>query len=145
MRVNDHEMRVSAHDFGSRDVREINRSSQHLDEEVRGGTTCRLDGYADRGVSDAFAWSAAREYVQDRLAGVICAEHGTAMPGPVAPPWKGRNRARWQDRRWATSWSPEQIANRLPIDFFDDESMQPSHEAIHQAIYNQAVAQCSAN
>ena len=39
-------------------------------------------------------------------------------------PWKGRNRPRRQDRRWATAWSPEQIANRLQVDFPDDESMR---------------------
>jgi IS30 family transposase len=36
-----------------------------------------------------------------------------------------------------SAWSPEQIANRLPIDFFDDESMRISHEAIYQALYIQ--------
>jgi transposase, IS30 family len=78
-----------------------------------------------------------REYVQDRLSGVIRAEDGTVVPGPVAAEWKGRNKARRQDRRWATSWSPEQIANRLPIEFPDDESMRISHEAIYQALYIQ--------
>ena len=30
--------------------------------------------------------------------------------------------------------SPAQIANRLPIDFPDDESMRISHEAIYQSL-----------
>jgi IS30 family transposase len=41
------------------------------------------------------------------------------------------------DRRWARSWSPEQIANRLLVDFPDDPSMRISHEAIYQALYVQ--------
>lgn len=76
-----------------------------------------------------------REYVQDRLAGAIRVPGGTTVPGPVVPEWKGRNKPRRQDRRWATSWSPEQIACRLPVEFPDDESMRISHEAIYQALY----------
>ena len=74
-----------------------------------------------------------REYVQDKLSGVIRDGDGNVV-GPFAS-WTGRNRPRRADRRWATAWSPEQIANRLPIDFPDDESMRISHEAIYQSLY----------
>jgi IS30 family transposase len=36
-----------------------------------------------------------------------------------------------------TCWSPEQIANRLKIDFSEDDSMRISHEAIYQALFIQ--------
>ncbi|GAA0969585.1 hypothetical protein GCM10009550_76450 [Actinocorallia libanotica] len=78
-----------------------------------------------------------REYVQDRLAGQIRHPDGTAVPGPRAPEWNGRNKGRRQDRRWAMSWSPEQIAGRLKADFPDDDSMRISHEAIYQALFIQ--------
>ena len=35
------------------------------------------------------------------------------------------------------AWSPEQISNRLKVDFPDDESMRISHEAIYQSLYVQ--------
>src|SRR5919112_2823135 len=72
-----------------------------------------------------------REYVQDRLAGNVRGPDGTLVPGPKTPSWKGLNKPHRQDRRWSTAWSPEQISQRLRVDFPDDESMRVSHEAIY--------------
>jgi len=76
-----------------------------------------------------------REYVQDRLSGQVRRSGGTMASGPVTTSWKGRNKPHRADRRWVTAWSPEQIANRLPLDFPDDPTMRISHEAIYQALY----------
>lgn len=73
------------------------------------------------------------KYVQDRLTGRVMAETGKHV-GPQLS-WSRRRHGPRQDRHWATSWSPQQIANRLKIDFPDDDSMRISHEAIYQALY----------
>lgn len=77
-----------------------------------------------------------QEYVQSCLAGTVTDAEGRTIPGPCVP-WKGRKHGRRVDRRWGTSWSPEQISSRLRVDFPDDETMRISHEAIYQALYIQ--------
>ena len=85
-------------------------------------------------VSKLAANDALRHYVADRLGGMIARPDGEPVPGPEVR-WTGRRHGRRADRRWATSWSPEQISNRLRIDFPHNESMRISHEAIYQALY----------
>ena len=77
-----------------------------------------------------------RQYVQDRLAGVIATPAGAPVRGPTVP-WKGRRRGRRQHRRWGRAWSPTQIAHRLVLDFPDDLTMRISPEGIYQALYVQ--------
>ena len=79
---------------------------------------------------------ALRDYVQDRLSGLISTPDGIAFDGPVVV-WKGRRAVHRQSRRWSSAWSPEQISQRLKVDFPEDPTMRISHEAIYQALYIQ--------
>lgn len=78
-----------------------------------------------------------RDYVQERLAGNIQTDDGIKIDGPEEAPFIGRNKPHRSDRKWVNGWSPEQISNRLQIDYPDDESMRISHECIYQALYIQ--------
>src|SRR5690606_7521442 len=76
-----------------------------------------------------------REYVQARRSGAVRRPAGASVAGPTPPAWKGLNKPHRADRRWSLSWSPEQISQRLKLDFPDDEAMRISHEAIYQALF----------
>ena len=76
-----------------------------------------------------------RAYVVERLSGQITRPDGTVVPGPPTTAWTGRNKPHRKDRAWVAAWSPEQITNRLKVDFPDDDSMRISHEAIYQSLY----------
>jgi IS30 family transposase len=80
-----------------------------------------------------------RRFVQDRLSGAVERTDGFAVHGPKVE-WIGRRHGRRKDRRWARSWSPEQISARLRLDFPDDESMRISHEAIYGALRRELTA-----
>ena len=44
------------------------------------------------------------------------------------------NKPHRQDRVWTAARSPEQIANRIRVDFPDHQSMRISHEASYQSL-----------
>lgn len=79
---------------------------------------------------------ALRAYVEKRLSGEISNAAGIGFNGPNVV-WKGRRAVYRQSRRWATAWSPEQIAHRLRLDYPEDPDMRISHEAIYQSLYIQ--------
>lgn len=74
-------------------------------------------------------------YVLERLSGQVSSPNGTVILGPLPPRFTGNNKPHRKDRAWSLAWSPEQIANRIKLDFPDDETMRISHEAIYQSLY----------
>ncbi len=142
---------LRAQGHGVREIaRQVGRHPATISRELRRNASTR-SGYVEYRASTA-QWhaqrrakrpkesklatnAALRQYVHDRLAGAITTERGKRL-GPQVT-WTGRCHGQRQDRHWAKSWSPEQIANRLRTEFPQDKSMRISHEAIYQALYIQ--------
>ena len=143
---------LHAQHWGVREIaRRLGRAPSTISRELRRNAATRSGNFryrattaqwhADRRakrpkVAKLAANGALKHYVQERLAGALKAPNGTDVPGPKTR-WNGRRHGRRQDRKWSAAWSPEQISNRLPVDFPGDASMRISHEAIYQALYVQ--------
>ena len=137
-------------------ARQLGRSPSTISRELRRNAGTRTGGLTYR--ASTAQWHAdrraerpkpaklvvnpeLRRYVQDRLSGAVERPDGAAVAGPEVR-WVGRRHGRRKDRRWAKSWSPEQISHRLRLDFPDDERMRVSHEAIYQSLYVQGAVRC---
>ena len=132
-------------------ARKLGRSPSTISREIRRNSATRSGDFdyraltaqwhADRAarrpkISKLTSNPSLHDYVQDRLAGLITTPKGVAFDGPIVV-WKKRRAVHRQSRRWSLAWSPEQIAQRLKVDFPEDPTMRISHEAIYQALYIQ--------
>ena len=132
-------------------ARKLGRSPSTISREIRRNSATRgrdfdyraltAQWHADRAarrpkISKLASNPTLHDYVQDRLAGLITTPKGVAFDGPIVV-WKKRRAVHRQSRRWSLAWSPEQIAQRLKVDFPEDPTMRISHEAIYQALYIQ--------
>ncbi|KDB03981.1 transcriptional regulator, partial [Defluviimonas sp. 20V17] len=132
-------------------ARKLGRSPSTISREIRRNSATRSGEFDYRAI--AAQWHAdraarcpkasklalnlaLRDYVQERLSGLIATPDGIAFDGPIVV-WKGRRAVHRKGRRWSSAWSPEQISQRLKVDFPEDPTMRISHEAIYQALYIQ--------
>ena len=143
---------LRAQGIGVREVaRRLRRAPSTISRELRRNAATRSGGFdyrattaqwhAERAArrpkgSKLASHEALRQYVQERLSGQITDPGGADVSAPQVA-WNGRNPGRRKPRSWATAWSPEQIARRLPLDFPEDQTMRISHEAIYQALFVQ--------
>lgn len=97
--------------------RRLGRAASTISRELRRNAATRSGGldyrattaqwHADRSAhrpkpSKLALNAALRTYVEEKLAGVVIAASGAAIPGPIVP-WKSRRHGPRKDRRWARS------------------------------------------
>lgn len=119
-------------------ARKLGRSPSTISREIRRNSATRSGDFDYRAITAQWHADRAaqrpktsklanspdlRDYVQDRLAGLISTPDGIAFGGPVVV-WKKRRAVHRQSRRWSSAWSPEQIAQRLKVDFPEDPTMR---------------------
>jgi transposase len=110
---------------------QLGRSPSTISHELRRNAATRSGGFGYRAttaqwhadlrarrpkVAKLARNAALRDHVQEGLAGLVTASDGMAIRGPAVP-WVGRRHGRRKDWRWASAWSPEQISNRLHVDY----------------------------
>lgn len=132
-------------------ARHLNRAPSTISRELRRNAATRSGGFEYRATTAQWHAERAarrpkvaklasnpplRQYVQDRLAGLLTRPDGRTIEGPKVA-WNGRRHGPRQSRRWARAWSPEQISRRLELEFPEDATMRISREAIYQALYIQ--------
>lgn len=142
---------LKARDVGVREIaRAIGRDPSTISRELRRNAATR-SGSSDYRASVA-QWKAEmaakrpkpaklatspelRAYVEERLSGQISRPNGVVVAGPPPPRFTGNGKPHRKHRAWVRAWSPEQISQRIKLDFPHDESMRISHEAIYQSLY----------
>ena len=142
---------LKAQGAGVRQIaRAIGRDPSTISRELRRNVATRIGGSGYR--ASVAQWKAEltakrpkpaklvtdprlRAYVEERLSGKICRPNGTIVTGPPPPRFTGNGKPHRKHRAWVRAWSPEQISQRIKLDFPHDEHMRISHEAIYQALY----------
>ena len=139
--------------------RQIGRSASTISRELRRNAATRSGGLEYRATTAQWhaeraarrpkpaklaANAALRAYVQERLAGVIAGRGEVEVLGPLTS-WKGRRHGPLQPRRWATAWSPQQIAHRLRLDFPEDETMRIAMRPSTSRCMCKVAAGCAAS
>jgi hypothetical protein len=72
-----------------------------------------------------------RVYVEERLSSQITRPDGVVVAGPPPPRYSGNGKPHRKHRAWVRAWSPEQISQRIKLDFSHDECTRISHEERH--------------
>jgi len=108
-------------------LRKQNMNPKQIAKELRRATSTITRELNRNGQSSGYdAERAQRKYIQRREA---CRPANKLGHQPL----RGYVVTKIRDEEW----TPEQVANRLPIEYPNDSRMRISHEAIYQAIYTQ--------